>query len=298
LSSNSETHSSSHAYGAAAYTAVERARAKVAALLGGEADGVVITASGSESDNLAIMGVAPRRVGERDHVVTSAVEHPPVIQGAGHERGLRAGTENVPYIAGLGAAATLAARRLRDGAHLEVQRLRDRLHAALQSAVPDLALNGHPRDRLPNTLNVSFHGLGGESLLARTPSIAAATGSACQSGRTEPSAVLTAMGLDAERALGAIRLSLGYGNTAAQIEAVATELAAEAAVAEVEVGSPIGRRDAVSLGIVACCRRVWGVRFVRSNLPGPRPEGGTAVISGADHAERERAMAAVGARRS
>jgi cysteine desulfurase len=157
----------------------------------------------------------------------------PVIHGAGQEHGRRAGTENVPYIAGLGAAATLAARRLRDGAPLEVQRLRDRLHAALQSAVPDLALNGHPRDRLPNTLNVSFPGLDGESLLARTPSIAAATGSACHSGRTEPSAVLTAMGLDAERALGAVRLSLGYNTTAEQIDAAGAALAGAATVDEV-----------------------------------------------------------------
>jgi cysteine desulfurase len=341
--------SSAHESGTAAAAAVERARAEVAVALGGEPDGVVFTASGSEADNLAIMGVALARLGERDHVVTSAVEHPavlaacrylqrrfgfrltivpvdhfglvdpddvrraiepatvlvsvmhannevgtlqpiaeiaevahergvlvhtdaaqsvgkvpveigelgvdlltvaghklyapkgigalyvrpgtridPVIHGAGHEHGLRAGTENVPYIAGLGAAATLAARRLRDGAHVEVQRLRDRLHAALRSAVPDLALNGHPEHRLPNTLNVSFPGFDGEDLLARTPAVAAATGSACHSGRTEPSAVLTAMGLDAERALGAVRLSLGYGTTAAQIDAAAPALAGAA----------------------------------------------------------------------
>ena len=157
----------------------------------------------------------------------------PVIHGAGHEHGLRAGTENVPYIAGLGAAATLAGNRLQNGAHVQVRQLRDRLRAALQSAVPDLALNGHPHDRLPNTLNVSFPGSDGERLLARAPSIAAATGAACHSGRSEPSAVLTAMGLDADRALGAVRLSLGYGTSAAEIDAAAAALAAAAAVDQV-----------------------------------------------------------------
>jgi cysteine desulfurase len=157
----------------------------------------------------------------------------PVIHGGGQEGGLRAGTENVPYIAGLGAAATLARMRLRNGDRIRMQRLRDRLHAALQAAVPGLTLNGHSRDRLPNTLNVSFPGRDGETLLARTPSIAAATGSACHSGRTEPSRVLTAMGLDADRALGAVRLTLGYGTTAAEIDAAASALGAAAAVHEV-----------------------------------------------------------------
>jgi cysteine desulfurase len=160
----------------------------------------------------------------------------PLIHGGGQERGLRAGTENVPYIAGLGAAAALAGDRLRNGDHLRVQQLRDRLHTALRAAVPDLALNGHPHDRLPNTLNVSFPGCDGERLLADTPSIAAATGSACHSGRREPSAVLTAMGVDAARALGAVRLTLGYDTTAAEIDAAASALA-EAASSPVR-GAP------------------------------------------------------------
>ena len=149
-----------------------------------------------------------------------------LIHGAGHEHGLRAGTENVPYIVGLGAACALAAERLRAGAPDQVRRLRDRLHAALRSAVPGLALNGHAEQRLPNTLNVSFPDQDGESLLARTPAVAAATGSACHSGRTEPSAVLTAMGLDAQRALGAVRLSLGYDTTVADVDTAATALLA------------------------------------------------------------------------
>jgi cysteine desulfurase len=154
-----------------------------------------------------------------------------LIHGASHEHGLRAGTENVPYIVGLGAACALAAQRLRAGAPDDVRRLRDRLHAALQAAVPGLALNGHPENRLPNTLNVSFPGCDGEALLTRAPSVAAATGSACHSGRTEPSSVLTALGLDAGRSLAAVRLSLGHDTTAADVEAAAAALAGSATAA-------------------------------------------------------------------
>ena len=152
----------------------------------------------------------------------------PLIHGGGQEHGLRGGTENVPYIIGLGAACALAARRLQALEHQRVLRLRDRLHSALRSAVPGLLLNGHPERRLPNTLNVSFPGCDGEDLLGRTPSVDAATGSACHSGRTEPSPVLTAMGLDPQRALGAVRLSLGYDTTTGDVDAVVAALVASA----------------------------------------------------------------------
>jgi cysteine desulfurase len=153
----------------------------------------------------------------------------PLVHGGGQEHGIRAGTENVPYVAGLGAACELAGRRLRERAPLEVMRLRDRLHTALRSAVPGLVLNGHADDRLPNTLNVSFPGFDGAGVLERTPSVAAATGSACHSGRTEPSPVLTAMGVGAQRALGAVRLSLGHDTTAADVDAAAAALTAAVA---------------------------------------------------------------------
>jgi cysteine desulfurase len=170
----------------------------------------------------------------------------PLIHGAGHEHGLRAGTENVPYIVGLGAACALAARRLTAGSDRDIVRLRDRLHTALRCAVPGLTLNGHPEQRLPNTVNVSFPQRDGEDLLARTPTVAAATGSACHSGRTEPSAVLTAMGLDAQRSLGAVRLSLGCDTTTADVDAAAAGLVASATAGV--VGEP--GRDAVD-GIAA-----------------------------------------------
>jgi len=147
-----------------------------------------------------------------------------LVHGAGHEGGLRAGTENVPYMVGLGQAAVLAAERLDSAVMSQVKALRDRLHQRLRDNIPGLSLNGHPEQRLPNTLNVSFPGVDGEELLARTPRVAASTGSACHAGRTEPSGVLTAMGVERQRALGAVRLSLGQATTSQDVEAAAEAL--------------------------------------------------------------------------
>jgi cysteine desulfurase len=341
--------SSSHAYGAPAREAVERARAQVAELLGCEPESIVFTAGGSEANNLAIKGVTVDGRRDGEHIITTAIEHPavlnacrylerrhgyrltivpvdqsglvdpddirsattpstvlisvmhannevgtlqpiqaiatlarergiamhtdaaqsvgkvwatvdelevdllslaghklyapkgigalyvrpgtqlePLIHGADHERGLRAGTENVPYIVALGTACNLARERLLPGADIAVHRLRDRLHAKLEDSVPALALNGHHERRLPNTLNVSFPNLDGEELLARAHAVAASTGSACHSGRTEPSTVLTAMGIGRARALGAVRLSLGYDTTEADVDTAAGALTANA----------------------------------------------------------------------
>jgi len=169
---------------------------------------------------------APKGVGAL--YVRAGVPLPPLIHGAGHERGRRAGTENLPGIVGLGAACALA-RRERSEAEARLRRLRDRLHEGLAARVPGLLLNGHPEHRLPNTLNLSFPGTTGDDLLARTPEIAASTGSACHSGHTEPSAVLTAMGLPPRRALGAVRLSLGRGTTEAEVDRALSLLAERAA---------------------------------------------------------------------
>ena len=102
--------------------------------------------------------------------------------------------------------------------------VRDHLHKLLAEDFPGLILNGHPTDRLPNTLNVSFPNVDGEELLAATPEVAASTGSACHAGRTDPSPVLTAMGLPRDRALGAVRLSLGKFTTLEDVEAAAKAL--------------------------------------------------------------------------
>jgi cysteine desulfurase len=338
--------SSAHAYGAAAHEAIDRARGEVAALLGAAQDEVVFTGGGSESDNLAIKGIALARLknGAAGHLITSAVEHPAVlntcnwlverlgarltllpvdgegrvdpdavaraieadtalvtvmhannevgtlqpideigricreggvpfhtdaaqsvgkvptlveelgvnlltiaghklyapkgigalyvrdgtvldsvVHGAGHESGRRAGTENTPYIAALGRAAALCHGALPAEA-ARLRALRDRLHERLCEQVPGLELNGHPTARLPNTLNMSFPGVDGQELLAVCPALAASTGSACHAGRTEPSAVLVAMGLSRERALGAVRLSLGRWSTPEEVDSAADAL--------------------------------------------------------------------------
>jgi cysteine desulfurase len=129
--------------------------------------------------------------------------------GAEHERGLRPGTENVPAIVGLGAAAQLGRERLPQATG-RLRELRDGLHALMIEAIPGLALNGHPDLRLPNTLNVSFPGVSGRVLLDNARDIVAASlGSACHSEHDAVSGVLAAMGLDAVRASGAVRLSVG-----------------------------------------------------------------------------------------
>ncbi|MBI5330446.1 MAG: cysteine desulfurase [Betaproteobacteria bacterium] len=145
--------------------------------------------------------------------------------GAGHEGGLRPGTENVPHLVALGEAARLARMEL-EAESARLCELRERLHQRLTAAIPGLALNGPATERLPNTLNLSFPGVAGWQVLAAAPGLAASTGSACHAGQHAASGVLGAMGLSAERAAGAVRLSLGRTSTAAEIETAATALIA------------------------------------------------------------------------
>ena len=161
--------------------------------------------------------------------VRTGVALEPIIYGGGQEGGLRAGTENVALAAGLGAAADLASAELAAGGHVRVAALRDRLHHLLVQALPDrVCLNGHAEHRLPNTHNVSIRGVRGDDLLAATPDVAASTGSACHAGTTDPSPVLHAMGLDRDRSLAALRLSLGRWSTEQDIDRAADLLAAAA----------------------------------------------------------------------
>ncbi|MHB1131553.1 MAG: cysteine desulfurase family protein [Chloroflexota bacterium] len=335
--------SSSHEYGRAAHEAVARARSLVAGLLACSPEEIIFTGGGSEADNLALKGVAEAYRERGDHIVTSQVEHPavlntcrylerrgyrvtylpvdgygrvspadveadltegtilvslmhannetgtinplaeiaavahrrgvlvhtdaaqsvgkvptnvddlgvdlltvaghklyapkgvgalyvrsgvrlePLVHGAGHEGGRRAGTENVPYMVGLGEACRIATETMAEYAP-RMRDLRDRLQRALAAPVVGLALNGHSEERLPNTLNVSFPGVDGEALLAAAPEVAASTGSACHAGRTEASAVLLAMRISRERALGAVRLSLGKFTSADEVEQAAAAL--------------------------------------------------------------------------
>ncbi|MDZ7662963.1 cysteine desulfurase family protein [Thiohalophilus sp.] len=336
--------SSSHVYGQQARAVIERGRQQVADLIQAQTSEIVFTASASEANNLAILGTACARQAQGRHLITSAVEHPSVLQpfnylqqqgweltvlpvdefgrvdpgdleqairpdtvlvsimhannevgtiqpieaiaaitrqhgiplhvdaaqsagkipvevnalgadlltlaghkfyapkgigalyikegihpnpilfGAAQERGQRTGTENVPYIAGLGVAAQLARAQL-DHDATALRNKRNRLHHALLDAIPDLTLNGHPDQRLPNTLNVSFPGVEGKSLLEKASDrIAASTGSACHADSDEVSGVLGAMGIDVQRAVGAVRLSVGRPTPDAEIDSAATAL--------------------------------------------------------------------------
>lgn len=348
--------SSRHLYGTRAREGMERAREQVAALIGATADGIVFTASGSESNNLALKGVMFHvKHFRRAQLITSAVEHPavarpcaflerlgcrvtvvpvdrwgrvdpaeveraltpetalvsimhannevgtlqpiaeiaavcrrrgvlvhtdasqsvgkvpvdvdrlgvdlltiaghkvyapkgigalfvrrglelePLVHGAAHESGRRAGTENVPYMVGLGKACELAAEHLAAGESQRLRRLRDRLWRGLREALGEkVSLNGpadaggpegEPADGLPNTLNVNFAGLSGTELMDATPDVAASTGAACHTGRVSLSGTLRAMGVPPERGRGAVRLSLGRFTTEADVDRAVNSLA-------------------------------------------------------------------------
>ncbi len=338
--------SSVHAYGQEAKTALDEARSAVARLIGAEPTEIVFTSGGSESNNLAIRGIAEAAAGSgRRHLVASMIEHEAVLRtlkaldgkdrsttlvrvdergvvtterlaaaltdetalvsvmhanneigtiqpiaelaavahergalvhtdavqsvgkipvdvrslgvdllslsghkfngpkGAGalwirrgtrlhaqmtggrQERNRRAGTENLPAIVGLGAAA----RRLLDKdepATTDLAALRDRLEAGVLAAVSGTAVNGASTARVGNTSNISFRGVEAESLLIALDleGIAVSTGSACSSGTLEPSHVLRAMGFSPHRTQNSIRFSLGLGNTADDVDRVVAVL--------------------------------------------------------------------------
>ena len=350
LSTHFGNPSSAHAYGRAAHRAVDTARSQVAELLGCKPAEIIFTGGGSESDNLAIRGVALAYRHRGNHIITQVTEHPavlntcralerlhgfrvtylpvdgqgrvdpaaveaaiddqtilvtimhannetgtlqplveiaerahrhsvlvhtdasqsvgkiptsvdelgidlltvaghklyapkgigalynrsglqlePVIYGGGQEASRRAGTENVAYMVALGTACKLAQEQLPES-EARLQRLRDELQRQLEwylaaSGRHAVYLNGHMTERLPNTLNISVEGTIGEEVLAATPEIASSTGSACHEGSTDPSSVLMAMGMSRERALGALRLTLGRWSTQEEVERAARLLA-------------------------------------------------------------------------
>jgi cysteine desulfurase len=140
-------------------------------------------------------------------------------------RAAREAVENVASIVGLGVACDRAASDLEiEGARVRV--LRDDLWERLRATVPGLALNGHPIERLPNTLNVRFPGVSGTAVLEGASGVAASTGSACHAGHEEAPAVVVAMGVPQQEALGSVRLTLGRGTTAEDIARAAASLAA------------------------------------------------------------------------
>ncbi|MFO7904068.1 MAG: cysteine desulfurase family protein [Planctomycetota bacterium] len=170
-------------------------------------------------DLLSVAGhkvYAPKGVGAL--YIRNGVRIEPCLHGAGHEKGRRAGTENVLLDVGLGAACQLAKRWIGMPA---VRDLRDRFWQMLRDALGDgVVLNGHPDKRLPNTLNVSFVGRVGSEVLSRLEGVAASTGSACHEGAVTLSPVLEAMGISPEVGMGAVRFSLGRTTTSADIEYV------------------------------------------------------------------------------
>jgi cysteine desulfurase len=177
------------------------------------------------ADLLTVVGhklYAPKGVGAL--YVRQGTVLKPFALGGGQEHGLRPGTENVPYIVGLGAACELARGRLARDSSALVE-LRERLWWRLQAEVPGMRLTGHLTERLPNTLNVRFPGVRGSAVLAGAPEVAASTGSACHEGGETASSILLAMGLPPEEALGAVRLTLGHGTTAAEVDVAASALA-------------------------------------------------------------------------
>ena len=175
-------------------------------------------------DLLSVAGhklYAPKGVGA--FYIRRGVEIEPLIHGAVHESGRRAGTESVLLAAALGKACEIAAPAI---GMSDLRHLRDLFWDRLKSAFgPGIVLNGHPELRLPNTLNVSFVGRVGGDILARMPRVAASTGSACHSGAVTLSPVLAAMGVARDVGMGAIRFSLGRGTTEAEIDAVLAALA-------------------------------------------------------------------------
>lgn len=333
--------SSSHSIGKAAKAVVDDARIKVAGLIGSNPSEIIFTSSGTESNNIAIIGTACRH--KKGHIITSVIEHPsalnpvkwlemkgfeatyisvdsegrvnpddvraairkdtilitvmhsnnetgvfqpiweigmiacehniafhsdaaqsvgkidvnmselmvdmltivphklygpkgvgalylkkgfdvsPILFGAGHESGIRPGTENVMGIAGMGKACEIAARDM-SLRFIHTMKLRDELFSILKREI-DIKLNGHNALRLPNTLNISINGIIGEEVVSElNDKVAISAGSACHAGIRRPSAVLKAMGLSDDDALSALRLSVGKDNSLDEINKAAVEI--------------------------------------------------------------------------
>jgi cysteine desulfurase len=150
-------------------------------------------------------------------IVARGLQLEPLLHGAGHEAGRRSGTENVAGIVGFAAAIRLARRTMVD-ANERMVALRDALHLRLADALHGVVLNGHPLDRLPNTLNLSFLGVRASEIVERTPDLILATGPACHDRASAPTPTFQAMGLGTERASSSLRISLGRGTTLDDIE--------------------------------------------------------------------------------
>ncbi len=179
-------------------------------------------------DYLAVSGHklhSPKGIGVL--FVRKGAKFRPFLRGGHQENGRRAGTENTPYIIGLGKACELARANL-SAEQVRVPALRDKLQKGLLDAIPDCLINGDTENRLPNTLNISFKNVEGEAILLKMDrlGICASSGSACTSGSLEPSHVLRAMGVPFTYAHGSIRFSLSRYTTEEEIDFVIREMPA------------------------------------------------------------------------
>ncbi len=175
-------------------------------------------------DLLSVAGhklYAPKGIGAL--YIRSGVKLEKLIHGADHEQNLRAGTENVLEIVGLGKAAEIAREDLQKNKEY-YQKTRDYLHELLKKALPDIRLNGHPEKRLPNTLSVSFPKVEANTLISRLEGVAASAGAACHAESIDVSAVLEAMLVPLDYAMGTIRFSTGRGTAMQDIKLAAEEI--------------------------------------------------------------------------
>jgi cysteine desulfurase len=150
----------------------------------------------------------------------------PQMDGGGHERGMRSGTLNVTGIVGLGKACEIAQSEMGEEAH-RLRQLRSKLQAGLFERLDEVYLNGHPTERLPGNLNLSFAYVEGESLLMGISDVAVSSGSACTSATLEPSYVIRALGVDDELAHSSIRFGLGRFNTEEEVDFVTERVSRE-----------------------------------------------------------------------
>jgi cysteine desulfurase len=170
----------------------------------------------------------------------------PILDGGGHERGMRSGTLNVPGIVGFGAACELALK----SQSAESERCRHmcrRLFDGLNASIDDVSLNGHDAERLPGNLNLSFGGVQGEALLMAMKNVAVSSGSACTSASVEPSYVLRAMGVPDELAHASIRFGLGRFNTMEEVEYTIEEVTR--VVKRLRSINPVGRLSAAPVSV-------------------------------------------------
>jgi len=176
-------------------------------------------------DLLSVAGhklYAPKGIGAL--YVRNGIRLEKLVHGADHERNLRAGTENVLEIVGLGEACRLVGEELAE-AMPRLAKLRDRLEDGLRARYPDLRFNGHREQRLPNTASVSFRGLEANTILSELTGVAASAGAACHSDHVDVSAVLTAMDVPLEHAMGTVRFSVGRFTTEQEVDRALEELA-------------------------------------------------------------------------